>query len=103
VEQEEFFADVKDEMADIIELAAKHGRTITPRQAYEKAVSLHPEVSKVVEQRRAFANQTGSTQKAMAAASSVKSSPASGIGSDQPKGLRDEIAAAWNAVAERSR
>jgi predicted metal-dependent phosphoesterase TrpH len=49
----EFFEDVREDMADIIEMAANRGRVLTLPQAYEQACKLHPEVSKIISQREA--------------------------------------------------
>jgi hypothetical protein len=77
VSQEEFFEDVRQDMADLVELAQKRGVVLPLRDAYNRAVALHPEVSKVVAQ-RAAAQRTpqGATQRAKAASSSIKPSPA---------------------------
>jgi hypothetical protein len=63
--------------------------------AYNRAVQLNPEVSKVFEQREAAkraASPNGPTQRARAAASSVKSTPATGIRVSQGNGtLREDL------------
>jgi len=48
----EFFTDVRMDMADIMDMAAKRGVEITLEQAYEKATQLHPEISKVLATRK---------------------------------------------------
>jgi hypothetical protein len=60
----EFVMDVKDDMADIIEVKSKQGKKITLQEAYDRAILLHPEVSKVVEQRKL---KEGAAQKKSAA------------------------------------
>lgn len=47
----EFFHDVMDDMADIMDMYSKKGLAITPQQAYSKAIRIHPEISATVEQR----------------------------------------------------
>jgi hypothetical protein len=86
VAQEEFFEDVRQDMADLIEVAQRRGVVLSLRDAYTRAVNLHPEISKVLAQRSAVAarNPTGSTQRAKAASSSVRSSPVVA-----PKGERE--------------
>lgn len=102
VENEEFYDDVRNIMADMVEVAARNGLPITPREAYNRATLMHPDVSRVVEQRRMAASQNGTTQQAMRAASSVRSSPASGVsGTDQRDDLRATIEAAWGAAQGR--
>jgi hypothetical protein len=101
VEQQEFFHDVRDEMADILEVASRRGLPMTAMDAYNRAIAIHPEVSRVLEQRRAAANSNGSTQRAMAAASSVKGSPTAAPTAPSGQSLQDDIAAAWDRVAGR--
>jgi hypothetical protein len=98
VQELEFFEDVREDMADILDLSARRGIAKTPKQAYDQAVSLHPEVSKVLQQRaaaKAAVTPNGATQRARVAASSVKSTPASAVAGEAPRNLRDEIAAAF--------
>lgn len=95
VEGEEFFEDVRDDMADILEVASRRGVALSARDAYNRAVMLHPEVSRVMEQRRAAATQSGATQRAMAASSSVRAQPASGVEAPKDLDLRSAIEAAF--------
>lgn len=70
--------EIREDMADIIERAAKRGLAITLEQAYSRAAREHPEVSKVLAQREAAAaaaKANASTQRARAASSSVRHSP----------------------------
>jgi hypothetical protein len=101
VQAEEFFEDVRADMADLLELAARRGLQMTPKEAYNRAVLVHPEVSKVLQQRQAAqsaANPAGSTQRSRAAASSIRSTPAAPGGRPaQPESLRDAISAAFDS------
>jgi hypothetical protein len=98
VEQEEFFDDVRPIMADMIEVAARNGLTLSPKDAYTRAVLVHPETKKVLEQRQAAQSANASTARSAQAAVSVRSNPASGDGVTQSgPSMRDDIAAAWNA------
>jgi hypothetical protein len=94
----EFFGDLRYEMADIIELGEKQGRTITLAQAYERAAMLHPEVSKVMLARQQGAsarNLTQNAQRAKAAAVSVRgSAPVGGPVGREPNSIRESIEAA---------
>lgn len=98
-----FFDEVRDEMADLIEVAAKRGIYLTPEQAYHKAVQLNPETYGEI-QKQSQMSQAQSThqqaQRARAAASSVSGAPASG-GSGEFVGdgsLRGAIEAAFGNV-----
>lgn len=94
----EFLDDVKDDVADLIEVAARRGRALTLEQAYNQACKMHPEISKVLEQRQQSEQakaQLASTQRAKTASVSVKSQPA-GVAAPGPKSIRsvmDEAAA----------
>jgi predicted DsbA family dithiol-disulfide isomerase len=48
----EFAWDVKDDMADLIEYAAKRGQQMSLQEAYRRATMLHPDISKILEGRR---------------------------------------------------
>jgi hypothetical protein len=110
--QPEFFEDVRDIMADIIEVDARNKSRLPDGhpsklplpldEAYNRACKLHPEISKVREQReeaeRAKA-RNASTQRAAAAASSVKSQPAGSVGARGPTTRMDALKA---TIAELS-
>lgn len=96
----EFFDDVRHEMADILEVAARRGVAMSLEDAYSRAVKLHPEVSEVMAQREKAKAATASlatTQRARAAASSVKSRPAGPAPTQTPAGRRGALEAAWDA------
>jgi hypothetical protein len=99
----EFFADVREDMADILEVAARRNIDLSLEQAYERACKMQPDIAKVLEAREA-AQRAGtgrrSTQQARAAASSVRGSPGSGP-SPQPDNLRGAIEAAIEQVGGR--
>jgi hypothetical protein len=97
----EFFQDLRHEMADIIELAEKHGRQVTLQQAYERAAMLHPEVSKVMLARQQGVNArslTQAAQRARSAAVSVRgSAPVGNPNPQEPTSIRESIEAAIQA------
>jgi hypothetical protein len=104
IQGEEFFADVKDAMADILEVAAKRDVAMTPKEAYNRAVWADPHVAEVLQQRQAAkqaGNRIGSTQRAQAAAASIKGSPAVGGAPTQSGSLRGDIEAAADALRDR--
>jgi len=69
-----YFDDVRQDMADIIELGIKRGIAITPEQAYHRAVSFNPETSNQVKAQTAHQQ----AQRAKVASSSVTGSPVTG-------------------------
>lgn len=93
----EFGNDVREEMADLIEIASKRGREMTLQEAYQQACQLNPSVRAALSQRQkvnAVQGQNAAVQRAKAAAVSVPSTgPA--IGSQPVSG--DSIRAAIEA------
>lgn len=47
----EFINDVRNDMADLLDMAASRGQDMSLQQAYDKACTLHPEISAVINQR----------------------------------------------------
>jgi hypothetical protein len=97
----EFFDDVRDLMADAIEVANRQGYDLPLADAYHRACLLHPEVSKVMlarQQGQSAASLTQAATRAKAAAVSVKG--AAPVGSPEPtapSSVRDAIEAAIEA------
>ena len=97
-----FLDDLREDVADILEFAAKRGRVVTLEQAYERAVALDPEISKIANQRKIAATQRSGTNldKARKAASTIHGSPRGGGTPAGSKGgkqsRRDVIAEAWD-------
>ena len=101
VSQEEFFEDVRQDMADLVEVAQKRGVVLPLKDAYNRAVALHPTISKVLAQREAAQRAAGASpaQRARAAGSSVKSSPVIVPKGDRAVGdMRADLEAAMEAV-----
>jgi hypothetical protein len=93
----DFFEDVREDMADLLEVAARRGIDLSLEQAYERACQMNPEVSKVLAARAAAQNAgtaRQSTQRARAAASSVRGTPSQVSTAAQPDTLRAAIEAA---------
>lgn len=103
-----FFEDVEPDVADILELATRRGKSITPEEAYNRAVMLHPEISKIFQQReaaKAAATARAATQRTEVAASSLRSQPAANPGGKIGQALsrQDAIRRAAADVAGRGR
>jgi hypothetical protein len=99
----EFFSDVRDEMADLLEVAARRGVDLSLDQAYERACRMQPEISKVLDAREAAKraeNTNQFTQRARVAASSVRGTPAT-ASTPSPADLRASIEAAFEQVGGR--
>jgi hypothetical protein len=98
----DFFNDVRETMADLMEVAARRGVDLSLDQAYERACQMDPEISRVLAQRSAAGqaqNQNRSTARARAAASSVRSTPVTGGQPANPENLRGALEAAWDSAA----
>jgi hypothetical protein len=95
-EKREFFDSVREDMADVMQAAARRGIPMTLEEAYTRACNLHPEVAQVLKQRQdaeAAQKAQAAAQKARAAATSARPQPA-GVSAPQPKGIREALAAA---------
>ena len=93
----EFFNDVVDDMADIMELASNRGQKITLEAAYAKACGLHPDVSKVINQRQA-AKKPNLGQKRHAA-SSIKGDPGEAPSSKKDGAdMRQSLMESWDEL-----
>jgi len=102
-EEAEFLNDVREDMADLIELASKRGENMTMRQAYGKACVLHPEVSKIIHERaekKRLSGEADAIANKRRAASPVPGRRGGGGGPPKDLSIRDSIANAWDAQAE---
>ena len=96
VASEQFFEDVRDDMADVLEIAAKRGIVMTIQQAYAKACQLHPEVSKLYQAK--IAKPAIDSNRRRRAASTVKGSPGGAV-LNATQDRRSQIEDAWNQQA----
>lgn len=103
------FEALREDMADLVDIASKRGQYLTLEQAYTRAVGMNPEVSNLVAaQRTAAARQSSAqaanarAQKALAASVSVGGAP-NGVPSSIPSGSdrRAVIEAAFEQAAGR--
>jgi hypothetical protein len=91
--QNEFYNDVRADMADLLDLAANRGREMSMQQAYELACSQHPTISKILQQR---ASQQQVQQK-RSAASSIQGSPGGSMQS-APNSMVAALNDAWDSA-----
>ena len=93
----EFINDVRNDMADLMDLAAARGREMSLEEAYNRACLAHPEISQILEQRKAQQTMMGTSEAAKAkkrAAVSITGQQ----GGQTTRGadtLRAQIAQAW--------
>jgi hypothetical protein len=97
----EFFGDVQQTMADLMELRGKHGQKIDIEDAYKQACQMHEGVSKILAQRATQANNGTHSQavlRAKRAAASVKGDTTPHSGATVPK--NDSVRASIEAAIE---
>lgn len=102
--QAEFGEDVREEMADIIEVSQRRGRSVTMQEAYRQACMGNPEVRSALESRarsRGAQASSGAVQRAKAAAVSVTGGPA--LSAPPQSAAADIRSAIESAIAANSR
>lgn len=94
-----YFEDVREDMADIIEMASRRGVEMSLDQAYEKALSLNPEISAIVaREKQAEEAKAAGTRlaKARKVASTIVGNPSGHPdGRAQPKSRKEQLEQAW--------
>ena len=103
LDRAEFGEDVREEMADLLEVAQRRGRELTLQDAYRQACLANPRVRTVLEQRaktKGAQQLTSAAQRAKGAAVSVSGAPALAAPSTPPSDVRSAIEA---AIAANSR
>lgn len=102
LERAEFGEDVREDMADLLEIAQRRGRDLSLQDAYRQACLANPRVRQVLEGRakqRGAQQLTGAAQKAKAAAVSVSGAPALAAPQAESSSIRSAIEAAIAASA----
>lgn len=92
----EFFEDLRADIADVLRISANRGHKVSLQEAYDKAAKLHPEISKVVLQREAAKNAAQRNQaiatKRLAGSSIASITPRqTGTQNNAPSSVRDSI------------
>ncbi len=87
----EFYADVRGDMADILDMAHNRGVQLTLQQAYERACALNPEISRIQQSRE----QQKTLQSKRKAAASVTGGMGGPGASAAPDSMRSAIENAW--------
>lgn len=106
-QKNEFFMDVKEDMADLLALATRRGQILPLSEAYRRATLAHPSISKVLEGRTragAAAQQTAAAQRAKKASASVSSDSAPSRSDDAPEddSVRSALVASMAESARRT-
>lgn len=98
-ETAEFLSDVREDMADLLEMAAARGADMTTQDAYDKACMLNPQIQSVLQQRAETLRLQGDTNTMAGkrkAASSITGRQVGSGGGSGAISMRDTIAAAWD-------
>ena len=98
----EFFNDVRHDMADFLDLASKNNRIMSLQEAYERACAIHPEISKVMQQRAEQQRIMGTQQQIAQKKAAAVSVTGRRVGDGNAKGSmsrRDLIADAWDELS----
>lgn len=90
----EFFADVKQDMADMFDLATKRGQKISLQDAYDKAVAINPQISGVLNKRQTAQSLT---QKRNASSSVSSVNTRAPVRETSGQDLRSDIMDAWES------
>lgn len=94
------FEEVRDAMADIIEIQAKRGVSIDLKTAYNRAVAADPRISQEIMQTRQAASANAQAQRALKASASVKGAPTGSV-AGKPLDRRGQIEAAIASLEGR--
>jgi hypothetical protein len=98
----EFFEDVRDTMADIMDMATNRGQKIDLSTAYNRAIMMHDDIADVVTQRKLLEqakSKNASTQAARKKAVSISGAPTVGGDAEPTVSMRQDIE---RAIAARS-
>jgi hypothetical protein len=94
VNSEPYFEDVRDDMADIMEISAKRGHVMTIKEAYTKACQIHPEISKLI-MTQTKRTPSDALARARRAASTVRGAPGGAV-TNGKMDRRAALEAAWD-------
>lgn len=95
----EFLQDVRNDMADLLDMASKQNRAMSLQEAYTKACAIHPEISNVLAERarqQAVMGTQDTLQQKREASVSITGSQGGTGGKAGPQSLHDTIADAWD-------
>ena len=92
----EFYRDVRGDMADILDMAANRGLKMSMEDAYRRACTLNPEIHNIIQSRETQRLMTSKKR----AATSVTGSPGGSPSPHQGMSITDDINAAWDASGQ---
>jgi len=94
----EYLDIVRNDMADLIDMASKRNRKVGFQEAYDKACAMHPEISSILNKRteNEKLKNSGESFKNKSNAASSLNSRSGAVASGGEKTLREEIVQAWD-------
>ena len=99
-----FFEQVRDAMADLVEISARRGHTLDLKTAYNRAVAADPQLAQQLESAKQIEQQKQAAQRAQrakVASSSVNGAPSGSMSrAAQATDRRATIAAAFDALGD---
>jgi hypothetical protein len=90
----EFYNDVRGDMADLLDMAANRGREMSMSEAYNLACNNHPQISKIMSGR--VSQKSVDTKRQ--AASSIQGSPGGGMSKGAPNSTMAALNDAWDGA-----
>jgi hypothetical protein len=101
--ENEFYMDVKDDMANLLEAAAMRSQNMTLQEAYDRAILLHSDIAEIVSERKLQSEARKKDEAAKAAKAKsvgvVSTSPDSGREAARATSLRGALEASFDADA----
>jgi len=90
--QNEFYNDVRSEMADLLDMSANRGRSMSMQEAYQTACLAHPQIAKIMASR----NSQASVKKKQKASSSIYGTSGGSMSGSAPNSVEEALKAAWD-------
>jgi hypothetical protein len=101
--ENEFYMDVKEDMANLLEAAAMRSQNMTLQEAYDRAILLHSDIAQIVSERRLQSEARKKDEAAKAAKAKsvgvVSTSPDPGREATKSTSLRGALEASFDANA----
>jgi hypothetical protein len=92
----EFYKDVSNDMADILDMAANRNLPMTMPEAYERACALNPDIARIKTNRTAAVSAANKRR----AGASIHGTPGGAGGLASPGSMRDAIEQAWDNAGQ---
>jgi hypothetical protein len=89
-----YYAEVREDMATLLDLAAQRGQEMTLQQAYDQACQYNERVRNAIEQKRLREDE----ERKRAASSSVTGDPGGSQQPSEPETIREALLRSWEGV-----